>query len=108
MIFLSGNVEVNSGPKIKANNFSVCCWNINSISVHNYSKVSLLKAYLTVYKFDIVCLSETYLDSNTAPDIENLKISGYNLIKLYHPSNSRGDGVQKPLASESFRRPIFA
>ena len=82
MIFLSGNVEVNPRPKTKANNtFSVFCWNLNSISAHNYSKVSLLKAYLAVHKFDIVCLSETYLDSNTAPDIENLKISGYNLIK---------------------------
>ena len=43
---------------------------------HNYSKVSLLKAYPIVHKFDIVCLSETYLHSNTALDNDNLEIFG--------------------------------
>ena len=62
MISLSGDVEVNLGPRTKdSNTFSVCHWNLNSISVHSNSKVSLLKAYLTNHKFDIVCLSETYL-----------------------------------------------
>ena len=49
--------------------------------------MSLLKAYLIFHKFDIVCLSETYPDSNTAPDNDNLEISGYNLIQLDHSSN---------------------
>ena len=45
MIFLSGDVKANPGPRTKANNaFWVCHWNLNSISAHNYSKVSLLKA----------------------------------------------------------------
>ena len=82
MISLSGDVEVNPGPRTKVNNtFSVCRWNLNSTSAHNYSKVSLLKAYLTVHHFDIVCSSETYLGSNTAPDNNNFEISGYNLIR---------------------------
>ena len=55
--------------------------------------MSLLNAYLTFYKFDIVCSSETYLDSNTAPDNNNLEISGYNLIILDHSSNSKRGGV---------------
>ena len=66
VISLRGEVEVNHGPRIKANNtFSICHWNLNSLSAYNYSKVSLLKAYLTVHNFDIVCLSETDLDSDT-------------------------------------------
>ena len=94
MISLSGDVEVNPGPRTKANNtFSVCHWNLNSISAHNYSKVSPLKAYLTVHKFDIVCLSETYLDSKTAPDNDNLEISGHNLTRSDHPSNRKRGGV---------------
>ena len=56
--------------------FSVCHWNLNSISAHNYSKVSLLKASLTIHTFDIVRLSQRYLDSNTAPDNGNLKFHG--------------------------------
>ena len=66
--------------------------NLNSISAHNYPKVSLLNVYLTVHKFDIVCLSETYLDSNTAPDNVNLEISGYSLVRS-GPYNSKREGV---------------
>ena len=55
--------------------------------------MSLLKTYLTVRKFDIVCLSETYLDSNTAPDNDNLEISVYNLIRSDHPCNSKCGGA---------------
>ena len=94
VISLSGVVEVNPGPRAKATNiFSVCHWSLDSLSAHIYSKVSLLKAYLTVHKFDIVCLSETYVDSNTSPDNDNLEISGYNLIRSDHPSNSERRGV---------------
>ena len=50
--------------------------------------MSLLNVYLTVHKFDIVCLSETCLDSNTAPDNVNLEISGYSLVRS-SPSNSK-------------------
>ena len=75
--------------------------------------MSLLKVYLTVHKFDIVCLPETYLNSNTALDNDDLGISGYNLIRSDYSSNSkRGEGVsiyyKKKFISESFRHPIFA
>ena len=96
MISLSDGVEVNLGPKTKVTNtFSVCHWNLISLSAHNYSKLSPIKAYLTFHKFDIVCLSETYLNSNTAPDSlsDNLEILGYNLIRSDHPSNSKRGGV---------------
>ena len=46
-----------------------------------------------VYKFDTICLSETYLDSKTLPDINNLDIAGYILVHSDHPSNSKHGGV---------------
>ena len=64
LIILNTQQEVNSGHK---NNFCECLsirhWNLNSISVHDYSKLCLLKAYILVHKFDIIYPSETYLDS---------------------------------------------
>ena len=43
-INLSGKIELNPGPKSNSRkNFSVCHWNLNSISAHNFSKVSFLK-----------------------------------------------------------------
>ena len=54
-----------------------------------YKKVSLLSAFISVHKLDIICLSETYLNSETSPDDDNLEIPGYNIIRKDHPSNTK-------------------
>ena len=46
-----------------------------------------------VHKFDIICLSETYLDSTVPLDDVNLVIFRYNLIHYDHPSNTKRGGV---------------
>ena len=76
-----------------AGNITICHWNLNNISAHNYTKLFLLIAYIAIHKFDIICLSETYLDSSTTSDDDNLAISGYNLIRSDHPSNNKRGGV---------------
>ena len=88
LIILSGDAEVNPGPKNSGSEcLSIFHWNLSSISAHDCSKLFLLKAYISVHKFDIICLSETYLDSTVALDDDNLAIFGYNLIRSDHPSN---------------------
>ena len=52
-----------------------------------FTKVSLLSAYSSVHKFDIICLSET------SSDDENLEIAEYNLVREDHPSSSKRGGV---------------
>ena len=85
LITLSGDVELNPGPKREATQtLSICHWNLNSIYAHNFAKLSLSRAYVSIHKFDIICLSKTYLDSSI--DNESLKISGYYLIRYDHPS----------------------
>ena len=94
LIILSGDVEVNPEPKNSVSErLSICHWNLNSISTHDYSKLLLLKTYISLLKFDIICLSETYLDSTVPFDDDNLAISGYNLIRSDHPSNTKRGGV---------------
>ena len=44
-------------------------------------------------QIDIICLSETYLNSEIRSDDENLEIPGYNLVGEDHPSNSKRGGV---------------
>ena len=91
---LSGGIEENPGPNRNSNqSFSICHWNLNSITAHSYLKISLLRAYISLHNFDVVCISETYLDSTTALDDENLEIAGYNLLKADHASNSKRSGV---------------
>ena len=71
------------------NYFSCCHWNANSILAHN--KISLLTAYNIVQKFDVICISETYLDSTV--DDKTIEIKGYNLIKVDYPNNQKRGGV---------------
>ena len=49
---------------------------MNSLFAYNYNKLFLLRAYIAVNKFDVICLSETYLDSTVTSDDENLEITG--------------------------------
>ena len=94
LMILSGDIEVNPGPKNSVSEYlSICHRNLNSILAHDYSKLFLLKAYISVHKFDIICLSETYLDSTVPLDDVNLVISGYNFIRSDHPSNTKRGGV---------------
>ena len=90
----SGDIEQNPGPKSNSSqSFSICHWNLNSISAHNFIKISLLKTYIATHKLDVICLSETYLDSSISNDDDNLEIPGYDLFRADHPSNTKRGGV---------------
>ena len=94
LILLSADAELNPGPKhVSTSNISICHWNLNSISTHNYTKLFLLKAYIAIHTFDIICLSETYLDSSTTYGDDNLAILRFNLMRSDHPSNNKRGGV---------------
>ena len=90
LISLSGNVQLGPGPKDKSSStISICYWNLNSITLHSYAKISFLEAYIAAQKFDIVCISKTYFDPSTAYDDGNLEIAGYSVIRSDHPSNKK-------------------
>ena len=94
LVLLSGDVETNPGPtRTPKTSLSIYHWNLNSISAHKYVKLSLLRAYLVFHKFDIICFSETYLNSGNSPDDDTLEISGYNLVRSDHQFNSKRGGV---------------
>ena len=77
IIKLSGDIEENSGTQSKpCNSLSICHWNLNSIPAHNFIKLCLLRAYISINKFDIICLSETYLDSSISSNDGNLEVPG--------------------------------
>ena len=57
--------------------------------IQNIFLVSLLWAYVAIEKFDVVCLSETYLDSSNLSDDDNFYLPGYNLVRADHPSNAK-------------------
>ena len=92
LLLCHGDIEINPGPKkFKKKSLSICRWNRNSLSAHNFSKLTQLKAYTSIYKHDFICLSETYLDSSIPDSL--LEIDGYDLIRSGHPNDIERGGV---------------
>ena len=92
LLLRSGDVETNPGPK-KSSVIKFCHWNLNGLAAHDFLKVSLIEAFITTHNFDIICLSETFLDSTVSQHDEDIMINGYSLLRVDHPSNSKRGGV---------------
>ena len=92
LLLLCGDVESNPGPKVRQI-LSVIHWNLNSLSVHDYIKLSSLQAFNTLHKFDLICISETFFDSSISSDNPSLALNGYRLIRSDHPNNIKRGGV---------------
>ena len=89
LIRLSGDIELNPGPKpISFKCFSICHWNLNSITSHGFLKVKLSTTYNVMHKFDIICISESYLNTDTSSSDDHLNIPGYNMSRADHPSGN--------------------
>ena len=94
LLLLCGDVKLIQGPNQNtAKKLSICHWNLNKIAAHNFVKLVLLKVFNSIHKFDIICLSETYLDLSILHNGSNLEIPGYNLVRSDHPSNEKRGGV---------------
>ena len=86
-ILLSGDVETNPGPET----LDFCTWNLNSITAYDFLSVSLIEAYNSVYKYDLIGIVETHLDSTV--DKDRLTLEGYSFFKNNHPQNVKRGGV---------------
>ena len=95
LILLSGDVKLNPGPKKKhlSYNFSISHWNLGSLPAHDFSKINSFFAYNRIHSYDLICFSETFLDSSFTDDDRNLILNGYKLYRADHPSNTKKGGV---------------
>ena len=84
IISLSGDIEINPGPKLNAINrcFSICHLNLNRISAHIFTKVSLQSAFLVLRCFPQETCSSRHLQNN---DVEHC--SAYQSMYLKFVSN---------------------
>ena len=88
LVNLSGDVKKNLSPKSYcAQYLTIFHWNLNSIASHNYTKIALLKAYLSVHKVDIACLFSIPIDD------DNLQIPGYSSVRADQQSNTKRGGA---------------
>ena len=75
-----GDIESNPGPKDRQS-LSICYYNINSLSAHNFEKLSSLEAFNSVHDFDVICISESFLDSSFSFDDSSLELRGFKLVR---------------------------
>ena len=78
LLLCCGDIEKNPGPKYSSLKF--CHWNLNGLTAHDSIKISLLQAYIIQNNYDIICLSETFLNSSIQTNDDRISIDGYNLI----------------------------
>ena len=63
---------------------SICRWNLKSLAARNVSKVNLPQAYNSIHTFNIICLSETFLDLSIQLDYPDLLMNDYTLVRDDH------------------------
>ena len=56
-----------------------------------HNKLSLLTAYNSALNYDLICLTEKYLDSSVDPN--NFSINGCKLLRANHPDSVKRGGV---------------
>ena len=52
-----------------------CHWNLNGLAAHEFAKIPLIEAIITTHNFDIISLSETFLDSTISQNDQNININ---------------------------------
>ena len=92
LLLLSKDIEVNPGPK-RSSNIKFCHFNLNRLTAHGFIKVPLIEAFITTSNFDIICLSETFLDSTIPNGDENIQFNGYSLLRTDHPNGIKCVGI---------------
>ena len=67
--------------------------NLNGIAADDFVKISLIQGYITERNIDVICLSETYLNSSLNKKDDKLNIEGYNLIRSDHRHGLKKGGI---------------
>ena len=81
LLLESGDIETCPGPK-RSSFIKLFHWNLNGIALHDFVKMPLIAAFIRAHSFNVLCLSETFLDSSI--DISDIRknINGYSLLQV--------------------------
>ena len=81
LLLLHEDIESNPGPRNSKNHLpSFRHWNLNIL-------------IYAIYKYNFLCLSETYLDASIPSDHVSLDLERYKLVCTDHPNNIKQGGV---------------
>ena len=54
------------------------------------TKWSEIEAYNSIYKYDMICISEIYFDFSIPAEDKIIQLDGYNSVRADHPCNTKG------------------
>ena len=91
LLLCCGDIEKHPGPKYSLLKF--CHWNLNGLTAHDSIKISPLKACIIQNNYDIICLSERFLNSSVQTIDVRISIDEYHLIRADHPGDSKRGGI---------------
>ena len=66
-------------------------WNLNSVTAYDFERISLIEACNSVYKYDLISIVETHLESTV--DNDKLTPERYSIFEKNHPKNVKKGGV---------------
>ena len=65
LIYLTGDIEISQGPVTNySQGFKICHWNFNTLPTDNFIKIPHIEVYALSQNIDIICLSETCLNTS--------------------------------------------
>ena len=91
VILICGDVHPHPGPSHE-NSLKFCHWNLDSIAVNDFIKIPLIEAYNSVYNYDLIALSETYLDSSISNGTISLTGFSKEIFRCDHPDDVKRGG----------------
>ena len=62
------------------------------MAAYYFIKLPLIEAYIVTSNFNIVCLSETFLDSSIRNNDDRFNIAEYSLLRADHFSHAKKVG----------------
>ena len=107
ILFNCGDVGLKPGlQNTKYYYFLLFHWNPNGLPAHDFSKLSSIEAYNIYHNLDIICLSETFLDSIYAHDDTRINLKDFTLIREDNPHNCKRRGVSIYFEEHFVVRPV--
>ena len=70
------------------------------LAAHNFFKVTFVKVVVKNRSFDVVCFSETFLDSIVPINDENIAINWHSLLRTDHPKNIKVEFIRESIKIE--------
>ena len=73
---MDSDIESNPGPETKTKNPIFFFYAAIEMPIIAHGKLSVLRTYNTAHKYDVICISESYLDSAAPLDDNSLSLNG--------------------------------